>query len=179
MKEKENEKDLENILKLLKHNAPLPKDDFTSNIMERIKNDSSFDDNILKLDKTEDMLESLAFVNAKMPRDDFTNNVMARIKAEQSFKYSEENIDDILNILSKQPVLEPSTDFTNSVIAKINKVDNENNIVSFEKVYKKFLIGSIVAAAATVLLAFNMFSNYDPAMAEFMVTNYFTAGLYR
>ena len=52
------------------------------------------------------------------------------------------------------------------------------SIDAFEKVYKKFLIGSIAVAAAAILLALNLFSTYDPSMAEFMVTDYFNTGLY-
>ena len=147
--------------------------------MLRIKNDSSFDDDIIKLDETDDILECLSFADEVKPNDSFTNNVMARIKAEQNFKYNEENIDDILSLLAKQPVIEPSAEFTDNVMAKIEESAQDDNIISFEKVYKKFLIGSAIVAAAAVLLALNLFSNYDPAMAEFMVTDYFNTGLYR
>ena len=179
MKEKYTEKNMENILNSLKHKEISPKSDFTLNVMQRIKNDSSFDDDIIKLDETDDILEALSFAEEVKPSDNFTNNVMARIKAEQNFKYNEENIDNILHLLSIQPVVEPSTDFTNNVMAKIDEAAQDDNIISFEKVYKKFLIGSAVVAAAAVLLALNLFSNYDPAMAEFMVTDYFNTGLYR
>lgn len=179
MKEKYSEKNMENILKLLKHKGSAPKSDFTSRVMQRIKNDSGFDNSIIMLDKTDDMLEGLSFTDEIKPSDNFTNNVMAEIKAEQNFKYSEENIDKILNLLSKQPVVAPSPDFTSNIMKKIDEADNSDNVISFEKVYKKFLIGSAVVAAAAVLLALNLFSSYDPAMAEFMVTDYFNAGLYR
>lgn len=179
MKEKYTENNMENILKSLKHKEISPKSDFTLNVMQRIKNDNSFDDDIIKLDETDDMLECLAFTDEVKPSNNFTNNVMARIKAEQNFKYNEENIDDILSLLSQQPVVEPSADFTNNVMAKIDEAAQDDNIISFEKVYKKFLIGSAIVAAAAVLLALNLFSNYDPAMAEFMVTDYFNTGLYR
>lgn len=179
MKEKYTEKNIENILKSLKHKEISPKSDFTFNVMQRIKNDNSFDDDIIKLDKTDDMLETLAFADKVQPDNNFTNNVMARIKAEQNFKYNEENIDEILKLLSIQPVVEPSADFTNNVMAKIDEAAQDDNIISFEKVYKKFLIASAVVAAAAVLLALNLFSSYDPAMAEFMVTDYFNTGLYR
>lgn len=179
MKEKYTDKTMDNILKSLKHKEISPKSDFTANIIQRIKNDNSFDDEILKLDKTDDMLEALAFIDDVKPSDSFTNNVMAKIKAEQNFKYNEENIDDILSLLAQQPVVEPSADFTDNVIAKINESSQDDNIISFEKIYKKFLIGSAIVAAAAVLLALNLFSNYDPAMAEFMVTDYFNTGLYR
>ncbi len=179
MKEKYTEKNMENILKSLKHKEISPKPDFTLNVMQRIKNDNSFDDDIIKLDETDDILEALAFADKVQPSSNFTNNVMARIKAEQNFKYNEENIDNILHLLSIQPVVEPSADFTNNVMAKIDEAAQDDNIISFEKVYKKFLIGSAVVAAAAVLLALNLFSNYDPAMAEFMVTDYFNTGLYR
>lgn len=179
MKEKYTEKNIENILKSLKHKEISPKPDFTFNVMQRIKNDNSFDDDIIKLDKTDDMLETLAFADKVQPDNNFTNNVMARIKAEQNFKYNEENIDEILKLLSIQPVVEPSADFTNNVMAKIDEAAQDDNIISFEKVYKKFLIASAVVAAAAVLLALNLFSSYDPAMAEFMVTDYFNTGLYR
>ncbi len=77
----------------------------------------------------------------------------------------------------KQPVIEPSAEFTDNVMAKIDKASQDDNIVSFEKVYRKFFIGSAIVAAAAVLLALNLFSNYDPAMAEFMVTDYFKYGV--
>lgn len=179
MKEKYTEQNMENILKSLKHKEISPKSDFTLNVMQRIKNDSSFDDDIIKLDETDDILEYLSFADEVKPNDSFTNNVMARIKAEQNFKYNEENIDDILSLLAKQPVIEPSAEFTDNVMAKIEESAQDDNIISFEKVYKKFLIGSAIVAAAAVLLALNLFSNYDPAMAEFMVTDYFNTGLYR
>lgn len=179
MKEKYTERNIENILKSLKHKEISPKSDFTLNVMQRIKNDSSFNDDIIKLDEADDMLECLSLVDEVKPSDSFTNNVMARIKAEQNFKYNEENIDDILSLLAKQPVIEPSAEFTDNVMAKIEESAQDDNIISFEKVYKKFLIGSAIVAAAAVLLALNLFSNYDPAMAEFMVTDYFNTGLYR
>ncbi len=179
MKEQYSEKNMENILKALKCDEVTPKADFTMSVMQRIKNDSSFDDDIINLDKTDDILEGLAFIDEVKPSENFTNNVMARIKAEQEFKYNEENIDSILNLLSKQPVIVPSDDFTNNVMVKIEASEDNDNIISFEKVYKKFLIGSAVVAAAAVLLALNLFSSFDPAMAEFMVTDYFNTGLYR
>lgn len=179
MKEKFTENNIENILKSLKHREISPKTDFTLNVMHRIKNDNSFDNDIIKLDETDDMLECLSFAEEVKPSDNFTSNVMARIKAEQNINYNEENIDDILHLLSTQPVVEPSADFTDNVMAKIEEDAQDDNIVSFEKVYKKFLIGSVIVAAAAVLLALNLFSNYDPAMAEFMVTDYFNTGLYR
>lgn len=179
MKEKYTEQNMENILKSLKHKEISPKSDFTLNVMQRIKNNSSFDDDIIKLDETDDILECLSFADEVKPNDSFTNNVMARIKAEQNFKYNEENIDNILSLLAKQPVIEPSAEFTDNVMAKIEESAQDDNIISFEKVYKKFLIGSAIVAAAAVLLALNLFSNYDPAMAEFMVTDYFNTGLYR
>lgn len=179
MKEKYTEKNMENILKSLKDKEISPKSDFTFSVMQRIKKDSSFDDDIIKVDDTDDMLEYLSFAEEVKPSDNFTNNVMARIKAEQNFKYNEENIDDILNLLAKQPVIEPSAEFTDNVMAKIDKASQDDNIISFEKVYRKFFIGSAIVAAAAVLLALNLFSNYDPAMAEFMVTDYFNTGLYR
>lgn len=179
MKEKYTEKNIENILKSLKHKEMSPKHDFTINVMQRIKNDCSFDDDIVKLDKTDEILECLLFADEVKPSNNFTNSVMARIKAEQNFKYNGENIDDILNILSKQPVIEPSADFADSVMAKIGEASSDDNIISFEKIYKKFLIGSAFVAAAAVLLALNIFSSYNPAMAEFMVTDYFNTGLYR
>ena len=179
MEKKYTEKEIENILKSLKHKEILPKSDFTLSAMQRIKNDSSVDDDIMKLDETDDMLECLAFIDEVKPSDNFTNNVMAKIKTEQNFKYDEENIDSVLSLLSKQPVVTPSKDFTSKVMTKIDETDVNYNVISFEKVYKKFLIVSAVAAAAAVLLAFNLFSNYDPAMAEFMVTDYFNMGLYK
>ena len=111
MEKKYTEKEIENILKSLKHKEILPKSDSTLSAMQRIKNDSSFDDDIMKLDETDDMLECLAFIDEVKPSDNFTNNVMAKIKTEQNFKYDEENIDSVLSLLSKQPVVTPSKDF--------------------------------------------------------------------
>ena len=85
MEKKYTEKEIENILKSLKHKEILPKSDFTLSAMQRIKNDSSFDDDIMKLDETDDMLECLAFIDEVKPSDNFTNNVMAKIKTEQNF----------------------------------------------------------------------------------------------
>ena len=178
MKEKYNEENIEKLLKSLKHNEVMPEKSFTSNVMQRIKDDSSFDDDIINLDKVDDMLEGLAFMESVKPSDNFTFNLMEKIKAESSIKYDEENVESVLNLLSKQPVTLPKADFTDKVMAKINEADSEENIISFEKVYKKFLIGGVIAAAAAVLLALNLFSSYDPAMAEFMVTDYFNTGLY-
>ena len=84
MEKKYTEKEIENILKSLKHKEILPKSDFTLSAMQRIKNDSSFDDDIMKLDETDDMLECLAFIDEVKPSDNFTNNVMAKIKTEQT-----------------------------------------------------------------------------------------------
>lgn len=178
MKVKYNEENIETLLKSLKHNEVMPESSFTANVMQRIKDDSSFDDDIINLDKVDDMLEGLAFADSVKPSDNFTLNVMEKIKAESSIKYDEKNVESVLNLLSKQPVTLPKSDFTDKVMAKINEADSEENIISFEKVYKKFLIGGVIAAAAAVILALNLFSSYDPAMAEFMVTDYFNTGLY-
>ena len=51
MKAKYNEENIETLLKSLKHNEVMPESSFTANVMQRIKDDSSFDDDIINLDK--------------------------------------------------------------------------------------------------------------------------------
>lgn len=177
MKEKNKTNNIDDILQLLKQKEITPSDNFTNNVMDCIKNDSSFDDSLIEDDKLNDILETLSFKEQVKPSDDFTANVMKRIALDNKLQTSND-IDDILSLLKQQPVVLPSDNFTNNVIDKINAIDEEDNIISFQKVYKKFLIGSAIVAAATVLLALNLFSEYNPAMAEFMATDYFTAGLY-
>lgn len=176
MKKIYNEENIETVLKSLKIKETAVSDDFTSRVMNRIKNSSDFEDEY-DLSKVDDMLESLPYQDIVEPKADFTSSVMSRIKAEQTV-YNEENIENLLSTLKTTPIKLPKKDFTENVMQKIKEDEAEDNIISFEKVYKKFLIGSVVVAAAAILLALNLFSTYDPSMAEFMVTDYFNTGLY-
>ena len=176
MKQKYNEESIKDLLDSLKIKETKSSDDFTSKVMNRIKNDAAFDSSY-DLNMVDDMLESLPYQEAVEPKADFTSNVMARIKAGKK-EYNEDNIEELLHSLNKQVIKMPSKDFTQKVMDKINAEEDEDNIISFEKVYKKFLIGSAIVAAAAILLALNLFSSYDPSMAEFMVTDYFNTGLY-
>lgn len=176
---KYNMENIENLLNLLKenNNENTLYNNFTNKVMDRIKEDTSFiNDN--GQDYIDDLLTNLSYVEEVIPKDNFTLNVMEKIKANNNFSYNEENIEPLLNKLSHTVITMPKEDFTCNVMEKI-KDDMENSeIIPFEKVYKKFLIGSIVVAAAAVLLALNLFSHYDAGMAEFMVTDYFNTGLY-
>ena len=176
MKKNYNEENIETLLKSLKIQETTACDNFTNKVMDRIKNSSEFDESY-DLSKVDDMLESLPYQDIVEPKADFTSNVMARIKAGKK-EYNEDNIEELLHSLNKQVIKMPSKDFTQKVMDKINAEEDEDNIISFEKVYKKFLIGSAIVAAAAILLALNLFSSYDPSMAEFMVTDYFNTGLY-
>lgn len=176
MKKIYNEENIETVLKSLKIKETAVSDDFTSRVMNRIKNSSDFEDEY-DLSKVDDMLESLPYQDIVEPKADFTSSVMSRIKAEKTV-YNEENIENLLSTLKTMPIKLPKKDFTENVMQKIKEDEAEDNIISFEKVYKKFLIGSVVVAAAAILLALNLFSTYDPSMAEFMVTDYFNTGLY-
>lgn len=176
MKKNYNEENIETLLKSLKIQETTACDNFTSKIMDRIKNSSEFDESY-DLSKVDDMLESLPYQEIVEPKADFTSSVISRIKADKKI-YNEDNIDELLAGLKTTPIKLPAKDFTENVMQKIKEDEADENIVSFEKVYKKFLIGSIAVAAAAILLALNLFSTYDPSMAEFMVTDYFNTGLY-
>lgn len=175
MKKIYNEENIENVLKSLKIKETAGCDDFTNKVMDRIKNSSDFDDSY-DLTMVDDMLECLPYQDTVEPKADFTSSVMARIKSEKKV-YNEENIENLLAELKTTPIRLPKKDFTENVMQKI-KEESDDSIISFEKVYKKFLIGSAIVAAAAILLALNLFSTYDPSMAEFMVTDYFNTGLY-
>lgn len=182
-----NDEKLDNMLSSLKNRAVVePSIDFTSNVMNRIKEDSSFVENKYSEDNIDNVLSLLKERKEVEPSSDFTLSVMERIKLEESKKadilYNDENIDSLLISLKNKEVVEPSVDFTQNVIDKIKaeKVEKESDddIISFSKIYKKVLVVSVISAAAAVLLAFNLFSNYDAGMAEFMATDYFNTGIY-
>ena len=176
-KQEYDENNIETLLHdSLKVEETVPGDDFTSKVMNKIKNDAEFDSSY-DLNMVDDMLESLPYQDIVAPKADFTSSVMARIK-EGKKVYNEDNIEELLHSLNKHVIKMPAKDFTQKVMDKINAEEDEDNIISFEKVSKKFLIGSAIVAAAAILLALNLFSSYDPSMAEFMVTDYFNTGLY-
>ncbi len=166
-----------NLLKSLKHNTPKISSDFTNSVMDRITKDVSINDNA-ELEDIDDMLYNLSINKEIIPDENFTKNVINRIKNSQQSYYTEENIDEILSILKNTSNQMPSNNFTENVIDRIKLETVNENITSFEKVYKKFVIGSICVAAAAVLLALNLFNYYDAAVAEYMVTDYFNTGIY-
>lgn len=176
---KYNEENIIPLLKSLKIDETTAEDDFTSKVMNRIKADIDFDNNIDDLDKVDNLLNILPVKEIMQPKEDFTANVMNRIKSEQKkVKYNQENIQDVLKLLKTKPIKLPNKNFAENVMEKIKEEEVDENIISFEKTYKKFLVGSFIVAAAAILLALNLFSTYNPSMAEFMVTDYFNTGLY-
>ena len=148
------------------------KDSFNN---ESINNESIIEsENIKKID---DLLKLLKNHKEASISNEFTSNVMERINDYQPVVYNESNIQDVLKGLRTKRTAIPSDDFSKNVIKKIE----ESSILddsSYSKIFKKFIIGSIAVAAASIILAFSFFSDYNADTAEFMATDYYNTGLY-
>ena len=117
---KYNEENIIPLLKSLKIDETTAEDDFTSKVMNRIKADIDFDNNIDDLDKVDNLLNILPVKEIMQPKEDFTANVMNRIKSEQKkVKYNQENIQDVLKLLKTKPIKLPNKNFTENVMEKI------------------------------------------------------------
>ncbi len=167
---------MDNLLKSLKTTSYNIPDDFTNKVMDRIKNNQEFSNDTL--DNIDDMLYNLSLQEEVKPDNNFTEKVMQRVKTYKETVYNEKNVEDLLYTLKNQEPAPISNDFTNKVMVEIKSENMEDNIIQFDKVYKKFIAASIFVAAAAVLLALNLFSHYDAATAEYMVTDYFNTGIY-
>lgn len=179
MKEKYDEHGVENLLKNLKNkDICKPSGDFTLSVMDRIKNSAGkpyYDDENIEI-----LLKDLKNKRAALPSGDFSSSVMNRIKEYENIRktpFDEKNIEPLLKTLKYAETVVPSERFAASVIDKIRE-DENNAAGSFYGIYRKFITGAIVAAAASVLLAVNLFSSFDPGTAELMVTDYFNTGIY-
>lgn len=93
-------------------------------------------------------------------------------------KFNENDIEQLLkNInLNGKPIIVPAN-FTAAVMDKI-KADSAGYVTYFESVYRKFLIGGAVAAAAAVVLAFKFMSSYNSFMSEYAMMDILTGTLF-
>lgn len=93
-------------------------------------------------------------------------------------KFNENDIEQMLKNMKAcgKPILVPAH-FTASVMDKI-KADSSGYVNYFESVYRKFLIGGTVAAAAAVILAFKFMNSYNSFMSEYAMMDILTGTLF-
>lgn len=149
------------------------------NLFEKTKDLNSMDFNNIdnELEKIDIELASLRNYKETEISSNFTTNVMDRISNYEPVIYNEKNIEEVLKGLkTKKPVV-PSNKFTENVMKRIEESYLTEDS-KFSNIYKKFLIGSLVVAAASIILTFTFFSNFNADTAELMAVDYFNTGLY-
>lgn len=91
-------------------------------------------------------------------------------------QFNEKNIEQLLNELKKENVkIDLPPTFTASVMNRI-RADETMAISYFESIYKKFLIGTSIAAAAAIIMALNFILSYD--MSEYTIATMLSGTLF-
>ncbi len=92
-------------------------------------------------------------------------------------KFDEVSVESLLAGLKNRPDIKAPEDFAASVMSRIRQ-DADKSVRSFDGLFLRFSIGASVVAAASLLLAINLFTSYTPGAAEYAAVDYFNMSIF-
>ena len=91
--------------------------------------------------------------------------------------FDEKTLETMLLSLKKHSDIKAPDDFAASVMSRIRQ-DADKSVRSYDGLFLRFSAAASVVAAASLLLAINLFTSYTPGAAEYAAVDYFSVCIF-